>query len=89
MKAELSAQYVTRLLNYMDRKGLKTVVPRADGSMEEQPMMNLTAGYVQRALSQLPKQGIRKPWMMHQNYPRDIAMLRFGKVNDSVLQFSK
>ena len=89
LKAELSAQYVTRLLNYMDRKGLKTVVPRADGSMEEQPMMNLTAGYVQRALSQLPKQGIRKPWMMHQNYPRDIAMLRFGKVNDSVLQFSK
>lgn len=52
-------------------------------------MISLTSGYVQRAIDQLPKQGFKKPWTLHQNYPRDIIALRYGKVDDGAIRFSR
>jgi monooxygenase len=90
LKAELSSLYVCRLINYMDRRGWRTAVPHlVEGSVGEQPMISLTSGYVQRAIDQLPKQGFKKPWTLHQNYPRDIIALRYGKVDDGAIRFSR
>ncbi len=90
LKCELTAKYACRLLNYMDEHGFGVCVPRRDaGSLFEQPALNLTSGYVQRAVSILPKQGEKAPWRVHQNYALDMATLRFSKVNDGVMQFSK
>ena len=89
LKAELTCRYVCRLLNYMDRRGLRTAVPRVNGMIGEQPLMALSSGYVQRVIDQLPKQGLKKPWTLRQNYPRDIVDMRYGKLNDGALQFSR
>ena len=90
LKAELSSRFVCRLLNYMDRHRWRAAVPHlVEGSIPERPMVSLTSGYVQRALDQLPKQGFKKPWTLHQNYPRDIIALRYGKVDDGALSFSR
>ena len=35
------------------------------------------------------KQGLRKPWKVHQNYALDLAALRLGKVEDGVMQFGR
>ena len=89
LKAELTSMYFCRLINYMDRKGWKSAVPQATDDIGEQPLMNFSAGYVQRALAHLPKQGLKKPWTLEQNYPRDIMALRYGKLNDGALKFSR
>ena len=89
LKAELTSRYVCRLINYMDRRGLRVAVPQPDGSIGEKPMMDLTSGYVLRSIDQLPKQGLKKPWTLRQNYPRDILDMRYGKMNDGAMQFSR
>jgi hypothetical protein len=46
--------------------------------------MDLKSGYVLLAIDSLPKQGARTPWRLHQNYIRDIRMLRRGPVDDEM-----
>ena len=36
----------------------------------------------------MPKQGDRMPWKLYQNYVLDLALLRYGKVEDGYLVFS-
>ena len=43
-------------------------------------VIDLEAGYVLRSLDELPKQGARAPWRLRQNYPYDVAMLRWGSI---------
>jgi hypothetical protein len=52
------------------------------------PFLDLTSGYVLRSLASLPKQGDRTPWRLHQNYARDIMMLRYGALQDEAMEFS-
>jgi cation diffusion facilitator CzcD-associated flavoprotein CzcO len=87
LKADLTAEYVCRLLRHMDRRGATIVVPRRDPSVASQPFLSFTSGYVQRASAIQPKQGTRRPWQVHQNYFRDMLALRFGRVDDGVLRF--
>jgi cation diffusion facilitator CzcD-associated flavoprotein CzcO len=89
LKADLTCEYVCRLLRYMDRRGYRQCMPRRDPSVAEVPWLDFTSGYVQRALGQLPRQGARKPWRLYQNYARDLIALRFGSIKDSAMQFSK
>ena len=90
LKCELTAQYVCRLLNYMEAKDYAYCTPRRTGpAMAEQPALGLTSGYVQRANDILPKQGTRTPWRVVQNYALDMAMIRFAKVDDEAMEFSK
>jgi len=49
----------------------------------------LSSGYMQRAKDVLPKNGSKRPWKLYQNYAKDMFALRFGKVDDGVLIFSK
>jgi|SRR5579884_455567 len=90
LRAELSSGYVCRLLNYMQRHGYVQCVPRCGAAVVgNRPLLGLTSGYVQRALNLLPKQGPKAPWVMHQNYVRDLLSLRLGKLNDGNLVFSR
>ncbi len=89
LKADLTCEYVCRLLNHMRRRGYAAATPRRDPSVEEAPFLDFSSGYVQRALDMLPKQGSKKPWKLHQNYARDMAMFRFGAVEDGVMQFTR
>ncbi|CAN5469224.1 NAD(P)/FAD-dependent oxidoreductase [soil metagenome] len=90
LKADLTAEYICRLLKHMDRTGTRICVPRlTDADMEVEPWLDFSSGYVQRALEVLPRQGAKKPWKVHQNYALDMMALRFGAVEDGVMAFSK
>ena len=89
LKADLTSEYVCRLLNHMDRSGARIATPRRDASVEEVPFLDFSSGYVQRALRMLPKQGSRRPWKLYQNYALDMFTLRFGRVDDGTMTFSR
>jgi monooxygenase len=90
LKCDLTCEYVCRLLNYMGRNGYTKCTPRPEaGSVEAEDWLDFTSGYVQRALHMLPRQGTNTPWKMHQNYARDLLMLRFGRVDDGTMEFSR
>ena len=90
LKCDLTAEYVCRLLNHMDRRGYDWCVPRRnDPSVKEEPVIDFTSGYVRRALDTLPRQGSRKPWRLHQNYALDLLNMRRGAVEDGTLEFGR
>ncbi|UAL09406.1 flavin-containing monooxygenase [Caulobacter segnis] len=89
LKADLTSEYVCRLLNHMNRTGVDYCVAHADSAVEAAPWLDFTSGYVTRAMDQFPKQGLRKPWKVHQNYALDLVALRFGKVDDGVMTFGR
>jgi len=88
LKADLTAVYACRLLNYMRQHGYQKVVPVRDASVAEQDYLSFTSGYVQRASSILPKQGSRAPWQVNQNYIKDIFLIKYARLNDGIMQFS-
>jgi cation diffusion facilitator CzcD-associated flavoprotein CzcO len=85
LKADLTAEYVCRLLNHMRAHGYTRAVPRppAPGAPTS-PWIDLTSGYVQRAIDRFPRQGPAPPWRVHQNYVLDVRMLRHGPVDDEM-----
>jgi hypothetical protein len=88
LKCDLTAEYVCRLLNHMDRYGYARCTPRMnDSEVSEEPILDFTSGYVQRALHTLPRQGSKTPWRLHQNYVKDLLMLRYGRVDDETMEF--
>jgi monooxygenase len=89
LKCDLTCEYICRLLQHMDANGYRQVTPRnRDASVETQPFIDLQAGYVLRSIDAFPKQGIKAPWRLYQNYARDTALLRFGAIEDDALEFS-
>ena len=88
LKADLISQYVCRLLNHMQTRGLVQCTPlNNDPTITPEPAIAFSSGYFQRSRHLLAKQGSRPPWKLYQNYPRDILLLRLGKLDDGVLQF--
>lgn len=88
LKADLTGEYVGRLLAHMDATGTKQCVPVADDSVEQRPFLDFGAGYVLRSLDNLPKQGSKQPWSLKQNYLIDLPTLKLSKVDDGVMRFS-
>ena len=88
LKCDLTAEYFCRLLKHMERRGYAQCTPRVnDSEVREEPILDFTSGYVRRALDTLPRQGSKTPWRLHQNYVRDLSMLRFGRVDDGTMEF--
>jgi cation diffusion facilitator CzcD-associated flavoprotein CzcO len=89
LKCDLTCNYVCRLLNYMDAKGYRQCTPHnRDAAMSAEPFLDFSSGYVQRAIDRLPKQGGKAPWKLHQNYALDIMSLKFGTLQDGVMEFT-
>jgi monooxygenase len=90
LKADLVCEYVCRLLNHMDRHGYRQCTPHnGDPTLKEEPWVSFSSGYIQRALAQQPKQGSRRPWKLYQNYALDLLSLRFGKLRDDAMVFTR
>ncbi|HVO54696.1 MAG TPA: NAD(P)/FAD-dependent oxidoreductase [Solirubrobacterales bacterium] len=90
LKADLTAEYVCRLLRHMDAGGYDACAPQlGPGGVEEIPLMDFNSGYVLRALDHLPKQGAVEPWKLKQNYPLDLRALRHGALEDGTMRFSR
>ena len=92
LRADLTCEYVCRLLNHMEKTGTSQCTPRlraSDHDMPERPWIdNFTAGYMQRVMDRFPKQGDREPWINPQNYKRDKKLFRDSPLDDGVMTFS-
>ena len=89
LKVDLTCEYICRMLNHMRRQGYAEAVPHPKPGMADAPFMDFSSGYVQRAAGVLPRQGTEHPWKLYQNYALDLVTLRFGKVDDGVIQFRR
>ncbi len=92
LRSDLTAEYVCRLINYMDKKGLRQCQPCLRDEDQKMPTRsfidNFSPGYLERVMHLLPKQGDRQPWLNLQNYQQDKKMLRYGPIEDGVLRFN-
>jgi monooxygenase len=88
LRAELVCDYVCRLLRFMDDKGYGQCCPEPDPSVEALPPLDLSAGYVTRAVDTLPSQGSRDPWRFNQSYALDRALLQDQPIDDGTLRFT-
>jgi monooxygenase len=94
LKADLISEYVCRLITYMDEYGLAQATPRMTESNREDlhddvPFVDFSSGYFQRVLHMLPKQTARAPWKQAQSYAHDLMSLRYGRIEDGVLEFKR
>ncbi|MCU0676303.1 MAG: NAD(P)/FAD-dependent oxidoreductase [Myxococcota bacterium] len=88
LKADLIADYVCRLLKHLDQTGARYFVPVVDDpSLQAEPFLDFSSGYVQRALPSLPKQGSKTPWKLYQNYLLDLWLFRYAKLEDGAMRF--
>ena len=90
-RIELVAKYVCRLMQYLDKHNLVAATPVLPASEKEQTarpyIEGFSAGYVERALARLPKQGAAHPWLNVQTFQENKQLLN-EVINDNVLQFS-
>ena len=88
LKVDLGSAYFGRLLRHLRERGYRQFTPvRSDPSVQEEPLLDFSSGYVQRAIGDFPKQGSKAPWKLYQNYLLDLVSLRFGKLDDGALEF--
>jgi monooxygenase len=90
LKADLTADYVCRLLNHMRAHGYREcVAPDEVPGVQRRPLLDLTSGYVQRSIQDFPSQGSERPWRVRQNYALDRMDFRRAELEDGVLRFSR
>ena len=89
LKADLTSEYVCRVIAHMDAHGYTSCRPPAEPlRIEREPLIDLRSGYVLRSLPDLPDQGSARPWKLRQNYPLDRYEFTRKPVDDGVLVFS-
>jgi monooxygenase len=89
LRADLSARYLCRMLNFMAERGYEVFMPRAEtAGPGRQRLLALNSGYIDRALSEMPQQGDAAPWVMRQNYVLDFFTTIFGRLDDEAMEFS-
>jgi monooxygenase len=89
LKADLTSEWLCRLLNFMDRRGVHKAVPiNMDSEVVSADFLDFQSGYVQRSISKFPLMGNKLPWKLVQNYPIDMAVLRMGKLDDGKMVYS-
>ncbi len=92
LRADLTCAYVCRLLNRMEKLGMRQCTPRLreeDRDMKIQPwIVGFTPGYMARSMHLFPRQGDRDPWRNTQNYLQDRKVVLRDPLEDGALTFS-
>lgn len=93
LRADITCDFVCRLLNHMRDTGTDYCVPRlrpSDASMPQRPWIDdFSSGYMQRIMPMMPKQGDRAPWINTQRYHQDVKLISKASVDDGVMQFHR
>jgi monooxygenase len=88
LKVDLVADYLCRLLGYMDRHGYQIVTPVPDNNVgPRRPYIDMESGYFGRAMHLFPQRGSVGPWAGDQNYTLDRSVL--SQVDDPALKFTE
>ena len=90
LKADLAATYFCRLLDFMAASGYTTFV--AEGSAEDREEVSvlgasMRSGYIARGDAVMPRQGKRGPWVIKNDYFRDLPMLKHARIDTPELRF--
>ena len=88
LKIGLLTRWFSRLLAHMDHHGYSAAVPVTPEGLQTRPLLDFGAGYVQRSLESLPRQGTEAPWLMTMNFLADRKDLQKGALVDEHLHFS-
>lgn len=93
LRADLTSNYVCRVLNHMRDTDTDIAVPRRrddELSMTPRPWIDdFSAGYITRILPVLPKQGDRAPWVNPQMLAADRKLIARGDVDDGHMTFTR
>lgn len=84
LRSDLTARSVCRLLNRMQRNDLTVCTPGLDPEVQPRPVLALSSGYVTRAEGYLPTQGDRDPWIVRQNYVKDLAAMSLRRIEEGL-----
>ena len=84
LRADLSSQYVCRLIGHMDAHGYVAATPVHGEDGTAKPLLDLSSGYVQRAVDIMPKQGARAPWKIRQNYLLDYFTAKYSDLTEGM-----
>ena len=91
LRADLTCEYVCRVLNRMTETGTRQCTPRLreeDRIMERRPwIVDFMPGYMARSMHLFPRQGDRDPWRNTQNYLEDRKIVYRQPLTDGVLTF--
>jgi cation diffusion facilitator CzcD-associated flavoprotein CzcO len=88
--ADVTCEYVCRLLNYMDEQGYNSCTPRQpERTNGTNPFMELSSGYVKRGIGRFPLQGSEEPWYRRQSYSRDRRAVMRGPIDNPALEFAR
>jgi cation diffusion facilitator CzcD-associated flavoprotein CzcO len=91
LRADLTSEFVCRVLEHMDEIGADRCVPRLrpeDADMQARPWIDdFTPGYMQRKMHLFPKQGDHDPWRNTQRYRIDKQIIRNAALEDGALIF--
>jgi len=94
MRADLVAEFVCRLLKYMDEIGVQSVTPQLrdeDKGMPEKPFVdphNFNSGYLNRSMHLMPKQGDKNPWLFTQDYYFEKEDVPNADLEDGTLKYA-
>jgi len=89
LKADLTCEYVCRLLNHMRDTGCEVATPTLTEEVTPVQWIDFSSGYFHRSLHKFPKQGHKLPWKLYQNYAKDVLLFRYGAIDDGTMVFSK
>ncbi len=88
--SDLTATEVCRILSHMDRYGHTQCTPQTrDPAVAPVQFVDLSAGYIRRAIDRFPKQGSQDPWRRVQSYTQNRRAFRRNPVDDPELEFSR
>jgi len=88
LKADLVCEYVVRLLDFMDEHNYDVVTPRVRGELAASPLMDLSSGYLARAVGSMPIAGDKDPWRLKNNWYFDKRVIKKQPIEDESLEFA-
>ncbi len=94
LRADMISEFVVRLLDHMDERGARVVVPRLRPDEADMPRLpwidpeDFNPGYIRRGLHLLPKQGDHLPWKMSQDYWGERDTIPHWDLDDGRLSYS-
>ena len=93
LRADLIGDFVCRLLQHMDAKGVRTATPALRATDADMPILdwmdpeNFNPGYLMRGMHLLPKRGDKPEWQHTQDYWVEKDSLPAADLDDGCLVF--
>jgi len=89
LRADLISRFACKMINHLSVKGADYVVPRAPNDLTSRAWLDFEAGYIQRVVGDLPKQGHKDPWQNLQDYKFDKSVLLRDASEHEALEYGQ